>query len=627
MTHEFDPNDLDRRQMLRLAAVMGGVAAFGGLLPDDAVAQDAGDASKITVVNEKYMRLYKQRKNFLMNDPGWVKETLARITWPKEGTEVPEFGVLVQTANQDWIDAWRKFAADAEKVGLKYNVQTVSQSRYLEAILTHRHGDVEVHRAVPRPERLDPAEWLVSRAYGLDRRNYGEWTNEQYDAEIEAQAKATSKAKRMQHVHKAQAILADDLYITQFGWGPQAISAYNSGAFDGAKGMTGFALGDFNMFQTYLGLKPKTRRKRVIVGAKQLYKTINIIGASNRFRAVGRMIYDRLAYLDEKLNVIPWAAESWKQVDDRTFDIKLRPGMKFHDGKPVTIHDLKFTFDFMLKYDRGFFWTTNRYLKDTKIQDEAAGVLRVSFKEPYGPFEDYFLILNVILPKHIWEGIMEKQKVSDARQLRIDKPIGSGPFKFGRYRKDTESQLIANKEHFSKPVIDEVVIVVVPSVDGIIGRMQSGEIDFMDGVELTPSQAAQLKSAKHISVVRSNDVNWLHGVTRISWLPWRDYEFRRAWHHTFDRSFLVNTVWEGAARVPKSNTFLVEGNPWHNPNLPAIPPFDLAKAREILKAAGYSWNSNGRLVYPSAKNEAWKARVRKVVKDGYTWGGIKMIES
>jgi len=431
----------------------------------------------------------------------------------------------------------------------------------------------------------------------------------------------------MEHVHKAQAILADDLYIAQLGWGPQAISAYNSGAFEGVSPINGFDIGDFNMFHNYLRMKPKTSRKRVIVGAKQLVKTINMIGASSAFRAIGRMMYDRLAYLDDKLNVIPWAAESWKQVDDRTFDIKLRPGMKFHDGKPVTIHDLKFTFDFMLKYERGFFWTTNRYLKDTKIQDEAAGVLRVSFKEPYGPFEDYFLILNVILPKHIWEGIMEKQKVSDPRQVRIDKPIGSGPFRMGRYRKDTEMQLIANKEHFSKPVIDEVVIVVVPSVDGIIGRMQSGEIDFMSGVELTPSQAAQLKSAKHVTVVRSPDINWLNGVVHISRLPWRDYEFRRAWHHTFDRSYLVNTVWEGAARLPKSNTFLVEGNPWHNPNLPAIPPFDLAKAREILKAAGYSWNSRGRLVYPSAKNEAWKARVRKVVKDGYTWGGLKMIES
>ena len=48
-------------------------------------------------------------------------------------------------------------------------------------------------------------------------------------------------------------------------------------------------------------------------------------------------------------------------------------------------------------------------------------------------------------------------------------------------------------------------------------------------------------------------------------MPWRDIEFRRAWHHSIDRKFLVDVVWEGGGRVPTSNTFLVEGNPFHNP--------------------------------------------------------------
>ncbi len=77
-----------------------------------------------------------------------------------------------------------------------------------------------MHPAILRPERVDPSEWLVSRAYGLDRRNYGEWTNEQYDALIDAQAKESDPAKRLKLVQDAQKILAEDLYITQFGWGP-----------------------------------------------------------------------------------------------------------------------------------------------------------------------------------------------------------------------------------------------------------------------------------------------------------------------------------------------------------------------------------------------------------------------
>ncbi|MBV8653459.1 MAG: hypothetical protein JO255_18490, partial [Alphaproteobacteria bacterium] len=315
-------------------------------------------------------------------------------------------------------------------------------------------------------------------------------------------------------------------------------------------------------------------------------------------------------------------------VDERTWDIKLRPGMTFHDGKPVTVQDLQFTFDFMLKWERSIFWTANQFLESTKIVDEVNGVLRTTFKQPYGQFESYFLQLNVILPKHIWENIMTEQGVGDdPRRLRIDKPIGSGPFSFGRYSKEAQLQLSAHKNHFSKPTVDEVWVVVTPTIDGLLGRLQSEEIDLIESSDtrLSPSQAKQLESSPHITVVKTPDLNWAHCVPRVSNLPWRDYEFRRAWHHSFDREFLVKVVWEGAGRVPLSNTFLVEGSPWYNPDLPPIPPFDLDKARAILKDAGYSWASDGRLCYPSSKDENFRKRVEQVCKDGYHWGGLKML--
>ncbi len=618
-----DWTELGRRRFLALAAVMGGSAALGPLAADRAWAQAD---PRIQLENEKYMKLYDFRENYFLNDPGWVDETVARVTWPEKGARIPPLKILLQSEQQAWIDAFRKFTEDARKVGLEYDIELVSQARWLEAVATHRHGDIEIHPAVLRPERVDPSEWLVSRAYGLDRRNYGEWTNEEYDAEVDAQGRESDPETRLKHVKKAQEILADDLYITQLGWGPQLISAYNSGAFENITPVRGFGIADFNLYHTYLTIKPKTARRTALVGATTLIKTNNLIGAGNRFRAIGRMIYDRLAFLDENLNVIPWAAESWEKVDDRTWDIKLRPGMTFHDGKPVTVEDLNFTLNWMMENERSMFWTANQFLESAAIQDAGAGVVRVTFNEPYGQFETYFLQLNVILPKHIWETILQDQNTDDPRRLRLDEVVGSGPFKWGRYRKDTELQLVANKDHFAAPNIDDLVIVVVPSVDGIIGRLQSGEIDFMDQVDLSPSQAEQLQGLDHVTVLTVPDLNWLHAVTRPSWLPWRDYEFRRAFHHMFDRNFLVKAVWEGAGRVPESNTFLVEGSPWHNADLPPIPEFDVEKARRILEEAGYAWDSDGRLTYPGPEDEAWVERVRQVTKDGYTWGGIKMID-
>ena len=615
---------LGRRALLKLMAATGGGAALGhfGAMPTW-----AADPA-IEVADPRYNKLYNEVSNYYLKDPQWVKETTPRLTWPQAGEKVPELSVVIPTVEPHWLDAFRKWAADAEQIGIKWNIQQASQARWLEVIQAHRHGDIEMHPAILRPERVDPSEWLVSRAYGLDRRNYGEWANKEYDALIDKQTAESDADVRLKLVKDAQRVLAEDLYINQFGWGPAIIEAYNAEAFENVVKTRGFGIGSFNAYHAFLRMKPKGERRAVRVGMVALLETTNLMAAGNNMRSIGRMIYDRLAWFDENLNVIPWAIESWKRIDERTWDLKVRPGMKFHDGKPVTVKDLKFTFDFMQKWERGIFWTANMFLESTEITDEGSGILRARFKQPYGQFESYFLQLNVILPQHIWQNMMSEQGVGDdPRKLRIDKPIGSGPFKFGRYRKDTELQLIADKGHFSKPQVDEVWAIVAPTLDGLLGRLESQEIDFMESSDrrLTPSQAKQVGAARHIAIVKTEDVNWLHGVCRISWLPWRDYEFRRAWHHSIDREFLVNVVWEGSGRVPKSNTFLVEGSPWHNPDLPPQPTFDLKKAKDILAAAGYLWASDGRLVYPPPTDEKFRERVTKVCKDGFTWGGLKML--
>ena len=618
---------IDRRSLLKLLAAAGTGAAAGGV-PWTAAAQGA---PAFELEDAKYRPAYDSFKGYYFQDAEWVKQTVPRLSWPKDGDKVPELQLIMPNNNPDWLDAWRKWAKDGEQIGLRYNIQQMSPARWLEEINGHRHGDVELHPSILRPERVDPSEWLVSRAYGPDRRNYGEWVNKEYDALIEKQTAEGDPAKRLEFVKQAQKVLAEDLYVNVFGWGPSIIEAYNAAGWDNFAKTTGFGVANFNAFHGFLKAKPKTGTKsQMRVGMTALLETTNIIAASNNMRSIGRMIYDRLAYFDENLKVIPWALSSWTRIDERTWDIVLRPGMEFHDGKPVTVDDLKFTFDFMMQFERGIFWTANRFLESVEITDAGKGVIRTKFKQPYGQFESYFLMLNVILPKHIWQNIMTEQGVGDdPRRLRIDTPIGSGPFRFGRYRKDTELQMVANKKHFSQPAVDEIWVVVAPSLDGLMGRLESQQIDVIESsdISLTPSQAAQLGKQKHVKIERSKDINWFHGVVRASWLPWRDYQFRLAWQHSIDREFLVKVPWEGAGRVPASNTFLVEGNPWHNPDLPKPPGFDLAKSREILKAAGYSWASDGRLVYPSSKEGGFRKRVTQVTKDGYTWGGLKMLAS
>jgi peptide/nickel transport system substrate-binding protein len=596
--------------------------------PSIAFAEESAAAPPFKLANPKYLPLYSKRRESYFNDPQWVKETRKRLTWPKPGERVPDLVIYVPHQKTEWVDAMRKWAKDAQALGIVFDVNLVSTTRWLQLVNTHRQ-DMEIHASVMRPERVDPSEYLASRFYGLDFRNYGEQVNEQYDTLIEKQNKQADHADRLATVRAAQRVICDDYNFNQVGWGPGLIEAYNSKAFSGVVQVEGFGISSFSMFHSYINMEPKTERRQLRIGSTKLLDTTNIIAAANTMRNIGRMIYDRLAFMGPDLKPIPWAAESWKALDEKTWDVKLRAGMKFHDGRPVTIQDLKFTFDFMLKYERGIYWSVNQFLASAEIVDEAGSTMRFTFKQPFGLFETCFLQINTILPKHIWENIMAEQGTTNPLALRIDVPIGSGPYRFGQYRQDVSLQLVAQKDHFSHPKLDEIWIVVTPSIDSILGRLQSGELDMVDteNAVLSPTQVTQLEGMDHISIVRTADINWLHVVNRISVLPWRDYEFRRAWTHMFDRDFLVDVAWEGGGRPPKSNTPLVEGNPWNNPYLPPIPPFDLARARKILADAGYSWDSHGRLLYPSAADAAYRHRVTQVSKEGCTWGGLQMLES
>ncbi len=612
---------IDRRTFLKIAGLAGGSLAIDGFLLKDAKAAEP----LIEVEDPSYHKFYSARKGLYLQDSKWIEQTLPKLKWPQEGERVPELEVSIVSSQPVWIDMMRKVASDAKQLGIKYKLRTVSMTRYLGDWGPHYLKDIHLQVSVMRPERVDPSEWLTSRAHGLDRRNTGEWANKEYDKIVSLQTAESDPKKRLELVREAQKILAEDYYICQFGWGPSIVEAYNSDLWNGVVHSKGFGIGSLDLFWTYLEIQPKTPRKRFVAGVIDLINTTNIFDAGARYRALGKMIYDRLAYMDKDLNVIPWAAESWKKLDNRTWDVKLREGMKFHDGKPVTVDDLQFTFDFMLKYDRGTFYTVNQFLEKVEIVDRGNRLVRFRFKGPYGEFETNFLLLSIILPKHIFEGIMEKQNVGEnPGQMEIPHPIGSGPFKFGPYRKDAQLLLIANKEHFHPPKIDEVLFVVIPSLDGIIGRLEAREIDIAEDIFLTPSQAKQLRKSKHLSIVRTPDMQWAFGAPKVSWLPWRDIEFRRAWHHSIDREFLAKVVWEGDGRVPKSNTFFVDEHPWHNPNLPPIPKYDLKLARQILKEAGYHWDKEGQLVYPAPTDKKFIERVTRVCKPGYHWGGLKM---
>jgi hypothetical protein len=179
----FWDQGVDRRTFLKIAGFTGGLLALPGLPYRDLFAAE----DRIELEDPSYKEFYNRKGNYFQ-DPKWVEQTLPRLQWPKGGERVPEINVLVVSEAPTWMDFMRKVASDGQQLGLKYNLRSMSTTRWLLEIEQHLHGDIELHPSIMRPERLDASEWLTSRAYGQERRNYGEWVNKKYDELVRQQA-------------------------------------------------------------------------------------------------------------------------------------------------------------------------------------------------------------------------------------------------------------------------------------------------------------------------------------------------------------------------------------------------------------------------------------------------------
>ncbi|HED12784.1 MAG TPA: ABC transporter substrate-binding protein, partial [Gammaproteobacteria bacterium] len=333
----------------------------------------------------------------------------------------------------------------------------------------------------------------------------------------------------------------------------------------------------------------------VRTGQTSPLKNLNPISVtdSNEFKEL-RMIYDRLAQVGPDGALVPWAASAITAVDDTTVDITLREGMKFHDGKPVTIEDVKFTFDYHKKWKAPFFISSLNKFQSVKITGPNS--MRIKLTAPHAPLMINFFAQIFILPKHIWKDIPEKVDVDDVLNFANEKPIGSGPFRFEYWDRGKELKVAANPDHFNAPKCDGIIRITYGSHDAMAAAIEAGECDRTRYI-LKPSLVLDLDKLPGI-VGRGYPS---HGFYDLGYNHRRgalkDRAFREAVDLIIPRDVIRDIVMSGFAEnggsvIAPANKF------WHNPAVKANVT-NVKKARGILQQAGYSWDGDGQLLYPA----------------------------
>ena len=301
------------------------------------------------------------------------------------------------------------------------------------------------------------------------------------------------------------------------------------------------------------------------------------IGADAYSEHVDGLIFSSLVGRDANMKVIPDLAQSWDMPDPLTYIFHLRRGVKFHDGRPLTSADVKFTLDSILS---GPIKTTKRqtFKLVTSIETPNDDTLVIHLSEPYAS-----LLWNLSLP-----GIGIVPRGSGAEMAQH--PIGTGPFRFVSAATDEEIVLERNENYFGlAPKIERLRMRIVPDVTVRALELRKGSADAAIN-SLTPDMVVTLAQERGLAAVQEPGSSMAYLAFNFEDPILAKREVRQALAYATDRATIIKYLLRGQARRAQS---LLPPNHWAFDADVQQYDFDPAHAESLLDAVGYPRGADG----------------------------------
>ena len=326
------------------------------------------------------------------------------------------------------------------------------------------------------------------------------------------------------------------------------------------------------------------------------------------------MIYAGLIELDRQgdLSLKPGLATSWKRIDDFTVELKLRKGVKFHNGDEMTADDVAFTFgpEYMFGSTKPLVvgqvaatiaTTTNQTpatavkLPAATLPPEVPAVARRMWPSlaQVKVIDKYTVRFINLAPDLTLEGrlarsseIISKRAFLEAKDWAswARSPVAAGPFKIKEFKPDNSLVLTAHDAYFAgKPNVKEVRYQVVPEVSGRVNGLLSGEYDFV--TDIPPDQIKTIEANPKFEVVGGPVLNHRIIVFDKNHPQMANPKIRLAMAHAIDRDAIVKSLWGNRTTVPAGLQWEYYG-PMFQKNW-SVPKYDPALAARLVKEAGY----------------------------------------
>lgn len=302
-------------------------------------------------------------------------------------------------------------------------------------------------------------------------------------------------------------------------------------------------------------------------------------------------IFDPLFYVDEKgafvaalAAEVPTVENGGISADGLNWKVKLRDGVKWHDGKPFTAEDVKFTLELLVDPNfRSWRKTGHEFVRDVTVVSPTEITWRM--EKPFAPYPS-ILASTFITPKHLLGAEADRNTAA-----YNNAPVGTGAFKWKERVAGDYILLDANKDYFGDgPHIERLIYKYVPDLNVMYTQFKTGDIDVVGLQWITPDHYDEAKdlAGKVVNVVPGSTIESLS--FNMERPQFKDPAVREALYAAIDKQSIIEALYYGLPTPTES--YVPQQSFYYNPDLPKH-EYSIEKAKKLLDDAGWAPGADG----------------------------------
>ena len=280
---------------------------------------------------------------------------------------------------------------------------------------------------------------------------------------------------------------------------------------------------------------------------------------------------------------VPTVANGGLSADGLTWSIKLRPGVKWHDGTPFTSADVAFSMASVAKPDFPAYSRTGHELVED-IQTPAPDRVTWRMRRPFAPYISILAWFSIV-PKHR----LENEPLVGGHFAEA--PVGTGPFKWRERVPGDHITLAANEDYFGEgPLLASVQYKYIPDLTVLYTQFRTGDIDYISLQGITADHDAEAKKLPDRTIHSAAQATIENFYFNLGLPQFREKAVRQAIYLAYDKDSIIQQIYYGLPTV--SESYLPQQSWAYNSDLPKH-EYDPGKAKAMLDAAGWKPGPDG----------------------------------